>query len=149
MLVRLLVAVLTLVGPLPSRACTCAAGHADHSPDAGAAATPPPGEACCRAHHPPTGGAGSTPEANGPALACDAHQSAEHERDCPAANPRPLLREAVSQPATSTPSDDFDAATAVAWAGSPLAIDAPAAFSSERPRAPKNPLYLTLLSLRN
>ena len=134
MLIRLLVAVLTLAGPIPLRVCTCAAAHAAPAPESHAAP-----------HGPAIDGA----ESHAHADCCDeSHQPTQHERECPAANPRPLVREAVSPAASDAPSD-YSSQVAVVETP-PLAgprLAAPSARQSTR--TSNTPLYLTLLTLRN
>jgi hypothetical protein len=147
MLVRLLVAVLTLVGPMSFRACTCAAAHAHASEGTSAPDAHPDGKTCRCTHHTSADDTRSTDRAATAESDGEGHP-AQHERDCPAANPAPVVREAVPQTAADAPADS-DAAHAAAWAESPPGVGCPVAPAFERPRAPKNPLYLTLLTLRN
>jgi hypothetical protein len=140
MLIRLLVVLLTLVGPMPLRVCTCAAS----SP---ALASPPaPAPKTCRCTHCPPA------KAPAPFAACavaphthDEPASHQHDRDCPAANPRPLVRDAGT-PSVSAAPTDCGPAHAVGIELLPLAHDF--AAPSERAHAPRIPLYLAFLSLR-
>jgi hypothetical protein len=144
MLIRLLVAVLTLGGPTPFRTCTCAA-HADHTPPSedrtGLAA-----DAHCApargAHHAPAGDRSTGPTCDGE------HHPAQHEPDCPAAGPRPPAQEAVQRPEADAPSDCAPAC-ATAWVPAPLDGLGTSAPPPAPPRAAKYPLYLMLLALRN
>jgi hypothetical protein len=143
MLIRLLLAVLTLIGPMPLCACTCAAGH-QPEPQANA----PVRKSCSCRHHAPTKDT-HTRDISGriaPDECNHTHPPAPHDRGCPAANPRPLVREAISPPTTDAPSDCAHQDT-VAWTDLPEIN--PSAPFSDPPRAAKTPLYLTFLSLRN
>jgi hypothetical protein len=138
MLTRLLIAVLTLVGPMPLRACTCAAGHAAHAqPHEAHPVADGHDQECGLARH-----EGGAHECDGP------DHPAQHERGCPAADPGPVVREAVPQAATDAPAESGVAPSPVR-ADVPPGAGLPARPLPQRPRAPKIPLYLTLLTLRN
>src|SRR5262245_27227409 len=78
MIVRLLVVVLTLIGAIPIRICTCgAAHHADSSP----LRETPPGVSADPGH-------------------------AHHDADCHAVKPRPLMSIGLSSSATDVPAAD-------------------------------------------
>lgn len=157
MLIRLLVVVLTLVGPMPFRVCNCAASAPVQTPaDASTPVTPAPPKRCgCVRCAPPKD---VTPAEDDhtthahpgihTAPVGDAPHSGQHERDCPATNPTPLVKDAGPPPAPILPADcdEFHAVVLIdSW---PLA-GAPVGGRAEQPRPPKLPLYLTFLALRN
>ena len=155
MLIRLLVALLTLVGPMPFRVCTCAASAPAQTPaDKPATATPTPPKRCGCVRCAPTkdvaSAAGDTATHAGTHTmpAGDAPRSNQHERDCPATNPTPLVKDAGPPPAPILPTDCDEVHAVVLIESWPFA-GAPIECRAERPRPPKLPLYLTLLSLRN
>lgn len=137
MLLRLLVAVLMLVGPLPLRVCTCAA-----STPAAPATTPTTVKKCrCADCHPVTD---TATRDTGPTHCEAASPSAPHDHDCPAVNPRPVVRDLGTPPVPGTPID------AASVAPEPLTLTValvPVGF--ERAHAPRTPLYITFLVLRN
>ncbi|MBN9122253.1 MAG: hypothetical protein J0I06_24455 [Planctomycetes bacterium] len=153
---RLLIAVLTLMGPVPLRACTCAASHANRTSlpdDLNTPEVAEHGQSCSCVHDKAEGvplddrATDSSGGHRNPAELDGTHQPVQHERDCPAVSPRPLVREAVSQPATDAPTAG-DAACPLAFAA-----NAPSTGVLVPPSKPlrttKTPLYLTLLTLRN
>ena len=71
-----------------------------------------------------------------------------HESDCPAANPFPVVRDAVTPVAVDVPTDDVGPVLAVWDQTSPFSTTS-AVRPPAPPRASKLPLYLTLLSIRN
>ncbi len=144
MLIRLLVVVLTLVGPLPCRACTCAAHpvHAAHDEPASAPETAAPKESC-GCDHDETDPADADDHSAPPR---DSHH--QHERDCPATDPTPVVRDAVTSPAVDPPTDCAEANAGV-WVKFTPFLTPSVLCRPAPPRPPKLPLYLTLLSLRN
>ena len=149
MLVRLLVAVLMLTGPLPVRACTCAAvTGSPHLPGTPAPDTPPDQVKGCGCSHraaedgvsPPaeTGGGGDR-------VATPTHPD-RHDRDCPAVQPRPVVS-AVLTPAADLPADP--GVGLFVPVESPISAK-PGVTSHVRPAPvpPAVPLYLSTLSLR-
>jgi hypothetical protein len=145
MLIRLLVAVLTLAGPTPFRVCTCAAAHAALTSESHAALHGfSHGETGHESHSSPDG----TAESHSHPDSCgQSHQPTQHEPECPAANPRPLVREAVPPVTPDAPSGSAQVAAAEA---PPLTGPHPASSLAHRPdRASNVPLYLTFLTLRN
>ena len=143
---RLLVAVLTLVGPMPFRVCTCAASVPVQTPDAPAPTDPAKVKKCrCLTCGPV---ADTTIRDTGPVHCEAAPPSAPHDRDCPAVNPAPVVRDSVPTPAPDTPTDDSSVRATIP-AELPTLAGASAASRSERPHAPRTPLYITFLALRN
>ncbi len=158
MLIRLLVVVLTLVGPMPFRVCTCAAGlptqtAAERPAPAIPAATKPCGcqhdsvravpvdEAAPAPAHTDSRSDSSDPTGGTP------HQD-RHERDCPAANPTPVVRDAVTPPAVDAPTDCLGSLSAV-WVQPSQNLTTSLVCRLAPPRASKLPLYITLLSIQN
>lgn len=143
MLIRLLVAVLTLVGPTPFRACTCAASVPAQTPGDMAPTTPVKVKKCRCAGCGPAATVGDT----GPTQCQAASHSAPHERDCPAVNPHPVVGEPGVPSTPDVPTDE-----GTACAPTPVELPTPAvgpAFASERPHGPRVPLYITFRALRN
>ena len=154
MLSRVLVAVLTLVGPMPFRVCTCAARHPAPTPTREVAPVRTPNKSCRCTHCTPVKAVavsrtvseqrvlesvrpGESAPANG------------HERDCPAANPSSPVRDAATTKAPEPPTESAPAETLAAVA--PSLSPTPRAFTTPPGRhcAPGIPLYLAFLSLRN
>jgi|GEM_PF-3417975 len=150
MLVRLLFAVLTLVGPLPLRVCTCAAGHAahTHAAEKTQAVLSAAEHHCC--HHTVPNHSPTHDEVPSPVAGAEHNSSAQpaqHDRDCPVANQQLVIREAVA-PLTPA-SAEYSPTIALDWTTPPLDFGISARPSAAWPSAMKNPLYLTFLTLRN
>lgn len=155
MLVRLLLAVLTVMGPTPVRVCTCAvAARAPQAPAKGSLAeSPPEGSRACGCGHRAT--AQESPRTADPSTAKECgtltvdsppSQPDRHDRDCPAVNSCSVVS-AVVTPVVAIPADACD--------GLFVLVELPASDRlgvSERVSptfAPfAIPLYLSLLSLR-
>jgi hypothetical protein len=135
MLIRLLVAVLALVGPLPLRVCTCAASTPAQS-------APAKVKKCRCADCGPVADAAARDTSPTPCEA--APQSNPHDHDCPAVNPRPGARDIGTPPAPDT------ATEAPAVVSEPLTLArAPVPIAFKRTHTPRTPLYITFLALRN
>lgn len=158
MLIRLLVVVLTLVGPMPFRVCTCAAGPpVQTAADRPAPATPAATKSCGCQHDSVRAVPG---DAATPAPAhTDSHSDTSdptgdtphqdrHERDCPATNPTPVVRDAVTPPAVDAPTDCLGSLSAV-WVQPSQLLTTSLVCRLAPPRASKLPLYITLLSIQN
>ena len=157
MLIRLLVVVLTVVGPMPFRVCTCAASLPPRM--CADAPAPVPAKAMtkksCGCESGPIHSAPARhvapPHANtdcsSPSTGDAPHQD-RHDRDCPATNPAPVVRDAVTPPAVDSPTDCSGPVLAVLVQPSQLLITSVARRPAP-PRASKLPLYITLLSIRN
>lgn len=153
MLVRLLLAVLMLTGPLPVRVCTCAAASAPVAPTAGAVAQPSTPEKGCRCGHrtaTPADADSDLDRGSGRCAACSASDRAPahdgHERDCPALNPRVVL------PAVQTGVTDLPA---YGDASLPAPLEPTHGVLAEatpphlyKPARSAVPLFLSLLSIR-
>lgn len=157
MLVRLLVAVLMLTGPMPVRVCTCAAAR----PSARAAQALPSPESPA----PESKGCGCRNKSNTDSKADAASATGEraasgaggghshqdrlpHDRNCPAVNPAPMVTAVVPSPAADAPTDhDLGLPLWVEPAGGD---DARVASPPERHQTFRSvPLYISLLTLRN
>jgi hypothetical protein len=150
MLIRLLVAVLTLVGPLPLRVCTCATAHPALTPESHGAQHNLTHDETVQVDHlvpdeTPIGGAASHLHSD---CSDESRQPIPHERECPAGNPRPLVREAVSPPTTDLPSD-YDTPIVVTETPSRIGPHFATSFVQQSTRTSNVPLYLTFLALRN
>ena len=155
MLIRLLVVVLTLVGPMPFHVCTCAATL----PVQTAAADPAPVRTTTKkscgcesrsAHSAPVRQVApphvhsvcdSSPTGDTP------HQT-RHERDCPATNPTPVVRDAVTPTAVDSPTDCVGS-NPIVWAKPSRLLLTSLVCRPAPPHASKLPLYITLLSIQN
>ena len=128
MVLRALIAVLTLVGAVPFRVCTCGAAHIHHQ-------APPP--------------APEAPDSCGHSACAPQKEPQQHDHDCPAVKPRCAM--AVAVPATPADTQVADAPIAFLPELSVLAPRPPS--PGAKPRSPDpppdRPLYLTLLTLRN
>lgn len=147
MVIRLLVAVLTLVGPMPFRVCTCAASAPAQSPADKHSPAPPAKVKKCRcADCGPA--SGTAAPAHSDPIKCEAEPpSTPHDSDCPAVNPRVFVRDAGTPPTTDVPVDHGTACAVITIESLPFTRVPTAA--PDRPHAPRIPLYLAFLSLRN
>lgn len=153
MLVRLFIIVLTLVGPVPLRACTCAVTEIAHSEAMSHENDQLAAETSCSCKHRSTASAGSfvAPEScNFPRvvdLNSESHPIPDrHHENCPALNPRTVDSSVVTAPTVVCPADsgicDF------------VCVDSTTTFSRifhfthPRPVGNEIPLYLSLRSLR-
>lgn len=154
MLMRLLLVVLMLAGPVPVRLCNCAVSAAPPSSSVQVLSeTPAPAKSCSCGHRAKS----SAPAAAGPAaehhaegcaaLKADLPVPGGHDSECPAAKPRASMSDAVVTPATDAPAED----------GFVYPVDEAPADLAERPRAaarasharPSVPLFIAFLNLRN
>jgi hypothetical protein len=152
MLVRVLIAVLMLAGPNPVRDCTCAAF--DRIPDAQTDTTAPaqkPSRCACRTNSSVDLNSKTT-ESRDRELVDSGHDHSDsdhhqHERDCPAINPEPVVS------AFSTPIEDVAIpldALPFPWIESHDRVTAIIAFQpASRRHVGSVPLYISLLTLRN
>ncbi|MCE9567754.1 MAG: hypothetical protein K8U57_37625 [Planctomycetes bacterium] len=145
---RLLVIVLTLVGPLPFRTCTCAATPTTCS-DPSCPTAPKVKSCSCGHHHDSAEEAESTQPTVTPVegVAASHTHPPEHQSGCPTVQPRPA--DAMGQiEARDVPPEAVPESIA--------AISDPF-FSTRHPvgrtvpdrRMPSNPLFITLPTLRN
>lgn len=128
MLVRLLVVVLTLIGAVPVRICTCGAAHQHHSP------APAPKDDCGHDHH----------NSNEPSIAPD--PLVHHDADCHAVKPRPIMSLGLQFNVTDIPPTDV---LAVELVGSPMLVPIVGHEVRDFHPPPNRPLFLTFLVLRN
>jgi hypothetical protein len=144
MLGKVLLVLLVLVGQLPFRICTCGAGHHDHG-------RPPPLTADhllyllgFGGHHPAPDPAPGTPDGSPVTAPGGDH----HDPDCPAANPRPVLK---SAPLATVETAESDARPAGSVLPLPLLFPnpVPATPVAHPPTGPPVPLYISFLTLRN
>lgn len=119
MIVRVLIVLMTVVGALPFRVCTCGAVHHHHTTN------PQPTQAP------------ASPEADTP----------HHDPDCHAIKPRCAMTVGVSVPVLDWPTTDSFGFSAVETA-LPLTASVHAEIPSHPPPR-GSPLYLTLNVLRN
>ncbi len=149
MLIRLLVVLLTLVGPMPFRVCTCAASVPAQTPaDAHTPTIPAAVKTCRCGHNGPPKGTAPAGDARAHAADCDGSHGNPHERDCPAANPRPVVRDAGPLTVVETPTDD-GASHPMVWVEFLPLARSQVACRPASPRSLKLPLYITFLALRN
>ena len=156
MLVRLLVAVLMLTGPMPVRVCTCAASARPAVPAEQPLPQPSPESKACGCGHRAKAGDKSTAAAD----TAQAHGQVQrdgatghshpnrHDRDCPAVHARPVVSAAVQTPVPDAPADH--ALGVAARFETPPGGVRPVRFPLEAQPAPSAvPLYLSLCNLRN
>lgn len=155
MLLRLLLAVLTVTGSIPVRLCTCAAAVSTSLSANSPAAEPPAAESkgCACRHR--THQSESVPtEARENAPSGDSRKSAEHptkpshDKDCPAVSPRPTVSATAPSPATDAPSD---ADAVLHFVGDERSLTGPRHAARLAPTHHSRgtlPLYLSLLSIR-
>lgn len=157
MLVRLLLVVLTLAGPLPVPVCTCAASPTvctdPACPSAPARAPERKTCGCGHSHHdeaagdPDGGAAGDCGPADAAPTAGVAHRhSPAHHPYCPAGQVRAAPPAAVP----TAPADEPAAPVAAPVLSEPVpSLSSAATPRHARDRAPARPLFITFLTLRN
>jgi hypothetical protein len=128
MVLRALIAVMTLVGALPFRVCTCGAAHVHH--------TAPP-LAC------------DLPDHDLPCGCATDHGVPEHDHDCPAVGPRCAMSVAVPATPTGAESDSAQVAPVPHFTDTAARAVEPGAKPRSPDPPPGRPLFLTLLTLRN
>lgn len=149
MLVRLLLAVLTVAGPVPVRVCTCATAAETTSPAPLPGPTvSEPAQGCgCKRHQAEAGPAAEASAQMSCHVRSDSHpvqDPDQHERGCPSASPRPVMTEGAAT-AVDSPADAA-AVSLLPFAkipGSRLLMP-PDRSTSRLPL----PIYLSLLSIR-
>lgn len=142
MLIRLLLVVLTVVGPMPFRVCTCAAAPTPAPVDE----EPPVQFKSCHCSHADHAETTVPDERDARAAKCsDDLPAPAHERDCPAVTS--FACESAC-PQADTPTDGVPTLALCRIAPEPLRL-APVTRHNERAHTPRLPLYITLLSLRN
>jgi hypothetical protein len=126
---RAVIAVMTLVGAVPFRVCTCGAAHIHH-------------------HAPPVP-LPESPEPLAPALGVPNDSHPVHDHDCLAVKPRCAMSVAVP----ATPADEDVPAAFVAHLLEVAVLQPTADAPAPKPRSPDpppdRPLFLTFLTLRN
>lgn len=148
MLVRLLLAVLTVAGPVPVRVCTCAATASESPAPVVPAAQPEPTQGCgCKRHQAETPKeVEASARTSGHGLS-DFHPSQDpdqHERGCPSASPRPVMTEGAATGVDYPAEAVVDSLLPLAKiSGSRLLMPTDRSTS----RLPL-PIYLSLLSIR-
>lgn len=143
---RLLVIVLTLVGPMPFRVCTCAAAPTVCR-DPGCPVAPKVKSCSCGHHHEAAAEVESDEAGTGGGAATHAHPP-EHKSSCPAVQARPVADAAV--PSDARDADPELPAECLATAADPFfAPGRPAGATVPERRRPPRPLFITLLTLRN
>jgi hypothetical protein len=128
MVVRLLIVLLTLVGAIPVRICTC--GAHDHP--------------LFSKHE--SGERSPLPASDWPSIADDANSPEHHDSDCHFVKPRPLMPPGTPLDTVDVPPLD---STGVALVALPIMVAAIVEPTRDFHPPPNRPLYLTLLVLRN
>ena len=146
MVTRLIVVLLTLVGPLPFRVCTCAATPTS-SNDRHCPSTEPV-KACgsCSHHHEP---ADADRDGVDDAVRAASHtHPPEHQPSCPIAQVRPAVDATAS---TGVHDTSVESACELVVSATDLLFSTRHAVGThaQTPRAPARPLFITLLTLRN
>lgn len=156
MFLRLLLAVLMLTGPVPVRACTCAASATPVVPAEEPTSEQPQSEAkSCGCGH--RAKQRETPAATPDPAPPDGHiaesgttghsHPERHHRDCPAVKPRAAISEAVLSPAPDAPTDH---AFSLPLLAEPPVVRQKVCSPPEVPLGPPSvPLFISLLTLRN
>lgn len=153
--VRLFIAVLMLTGPTPARVCTCAAAGAPETPASCPAvrSIPERDTGCGCGNHSaetetaPTDEADATRGHGDPTCEGPPHSN-QHDRDCPAIAPRPVVSTGVLTSVADAPTErGVDLPVCIA---SSSTVRESHAVPQSRFRAGRDavPLYLSLLSLR-
>lgn len=146
---RLLLAVLILVGQMPFRVCTCAAvecSEPTRHQTPRTAEQPPATKGCgCSHRHSPVWHA---PEEIPATAQRDPAEGDRHQPDCPAVNPRPVLKSALPVPVETGDAETAPAACPLSFPF-PMAVLGLTAPARHPPGNPPVPLFLSLCVLRN
>jgi hypothetical protein len=155
MLLRLVLAMLTVTGPIPVRVCTCAAAVSIRLSANTPAAEPPAAESKgCACKHRTQEAEGAPAGASENAPRGDSRKNAEypakpsHDKDCPAVSPRPTVSATAPSPATDAPSD---ADAVLHFVGDEPSLSGPRHTALQTPAHHSRttlPLYLSFLSIR-
>ena len=146
---RLLVIVLTLVGPLPFRTCTCAATPITCS-DPSCPTAPKVKSCSCGHHHDSVEEAESTKPTETPVEGFTASHThpPEHQSGCPTVQPRPVA-DAMGQIEARDVTPEAAPESIVAVSDPFFSTRHPVGPTVPDRRMPSNPLFITLLTLRN
>ncbi len=146
---RLLVIVLTLVGPLPFRICTCAATPITCS-DPSCPTAPKVKSCSCGHHHDSAEEAEATETTETPVegVASNHTHPPEHQSSCPTVLPRPAA-DAMGQTQASDITQEAVPESIVAVFDPFLSTRHRLVPQVPAHRAPARPLFITLLTLRN
>ncbi len=148
MLVRLLLAVLTVAGPVPVRVCTCPAATETTPAPASLPAESEPAQGCgCKRHQTKAAPGAETSARTSGHVASDSHRPHDpdrHDRGCPSASPRPVMSEGVS----TTVDSPSDAATVLPLPVAKVARGRLVMPSDRSTSRLPLPIYLSLLSIR-
>jgi hypothetical protein len=129
MVIRWLIVVLTLIGAIPMRICTCGAAH-HHPSNFQAQAVNTPNHASVKF-----------------AIDADPEQDEHHDHDCHVLKPRPIMSVGVQLHFTDVPSDDLMGIAFYSPIASSISTIQSAIRISHPP--PNRPLYITLRVIRN
>jgi hypothetical protein len=147
MVTKMLLVVLALAGQMPVRVCTCAAATRPAPELLRTTEQPPPVKGCgCGRHKEqarhPTGAPNRSPvHADQTPAGGDRHRP-----DCPAVNPRPVLKAALPVAVETVAADATPAPLSVP---TPAPAIVPTAPIKHPPGPPPVPLFISLLVLRN
>jgi hypothetical protein len=150
MLSRLFVVMLTLVGPLPFRVCTCAATPTVCNDPACPAA---PAKTCSCGHHhdqaeEDADDAADASRHSDEALTTNHTHPPEHQPGCPTTQVRAANDLTVPAP-KPTPHAAEPHGVLLPNAGALFSVHIASQIRTHSPRAPARPLFITLLTLRN
>lgn len=156
MLIRLLLVVAMLAGPLPARACNCAAS--DHGVPASPTATPPVAipdhsetESCACAHRTKkqrTDVASTTANVVQTAVHESSGHSDKHDRDCPALSPPAQVVVGIQSGTVDIATDFLDLVPHLNLSASGEPTRLPS-WPDREPSSRSVPRYISFLTLRN
>lgn len=146
---RLLVIVLTLVGPLPFRICTCAATPITCN-DSSCPTAPKANTCSCGHHHDSAEEAESTETAESTVeVGATGHtHPPEHHPSCPTVQLRPAA-DAMGQTEAHDVTPEASPESIVAVSDPVFSTRLPVRATVPNRRMPSHPLFITLLTLRN
>jgi len=146
---RLLVIVLTLLGPLPMRVCTCTATPSVCSDPS--CPTAPAVKSCPCGHHHDSAEESEVTETTATVVegvAVSHSHPPEHQSGCPTVQPRPVA-DAMGQIEARDVTPDAAPENIVAVSDPFFSTRHPLGPTVPDRRMPSNPLFITLLTLRN
>lgn len=146
MLLRLLLLVLTLVGPLPFRVCTCAATPTICSEPSCPAAPLAKSPCSCGHHHDATDSEKVAPAPSVSTTDTSHTHPAQHQPNCPTSQVRPATDVSLAGQTNETVATQVPAFITPARPAEP---DPVAIAATQSRPVPARPLFITLLTLRN
>ena len=147
MVLRLLIALMTLMGQMPFSVCTCGAAPTVCE-DSRCPLAPPAKPTCSCGHHHTPADANNDPRGGDVVLATTHTHPPEHQPGCPTTEIR-TTADSTPAAAPQVVPPEHAAAPVVSFCAAPLPVHHPEEPRVWPPGAPARPLFITLLTLRN